>query len=112
MALPGIQIGTGITIGGGIFMGTGSPLLTTSSAQNYNANGAAGYFFRVYGPLHNNPPNANYDQIQAGWTCVQLPGSSVVSVVPDSGDNNESCTVNITGGTFVLNSFYSFQGYA
>ena len=83
---------------------------TTAGAMNYNANGTTAYFFRVYGPLHNDPGHANYDKVQAGWTCDQLPGSIVVSNVPDPGDNNESCTITITGGTFVQNTFYTFTG--
>ena len=80
--------------------------ITTPSANNYNANGTTGYFFRVYGPLHT---GEGYDRIQPGWTCVQIPGSVVVSNVPDPADNNESCTITISGGTFVLNTFYSFN---
>jgi hypothetical protein len=89
-----------------------STLLTTAGSMNYSVNGTSAYFFRVYGPLHNDPPHANYDKVQAGWTCDQLPGSVVVSNVPDSGDNNESCVITITGGTFVQNTFYTFTGYA
>ena len=80
---------------------------TTVSAMNYNANGTSAYFFRVYGPSH---PSEGYERIQPGWTCVQIPGAVVVSNVPDPGDNNESCVITITGGTFVLNTFYSFTG--
>lgn len=83
---------------------------TTAGAMNYSANGTSAYFFRVYGPLHNDPPHANYDKVQAGWTCDQIPGSVVVSNVPDPGDNNESCVITITGGTFVQNTFYTFTG--
>jgi hypothetical protein len=80
--------------------------IITSSAMNYNANGTSGYFFRVYGQLH---PSEGYERIQPGWTCVQIPGSVVVNNVPDPGDNNESCTITISGGTFVQNTFYSFS---
>jgi hypothetical protein len=83
---------------------------TTAGAMNYSANGLSAYFFRVYGPLHNDPGHANFDQVQPGWTCDQLPGSVVVSNVPDPADNNESCTITITGGTFVQNTFYTFTG--
>ena len=83
---------------------------TTAGAMNYNANGTSAYFFRVYGPLHNDPGHANFDQVQAGWTCIQIPGAVVVSNVPDPADNNESCVITITGGTFVQNTFYSFTG--
>jgi subtilisin family serine protease len=76
-----------------------------SSAANYNANGSSGYFFRVYGPLH---PSEGYDRIQPGYRVTGLPAASVVSVVPDPADNNESCTITITGGTFIQNSFYGF----
>ena len=89
-------------------IGNSTPI-TTTSAMNYNANGTSAYFFRVYGPAH---LSEGFDRIQPGWTCVQIPGSVVVSNVPDPGDNNESCVITITGGTFVLNTFYSFTGYA
>jgi subtilisin family serine protease len=76
-----------------------------ASGANYNANGSSGYFFRVYGPLH---PSEGYDRIQPGYRVTGLPDASVVSVVPDPADNNESCTITITGGTFIQNSFYGF----
>jgi hypothetical protein len=107
----GVTVGNGWDVGAGWKMGL--QVGTTAAVQNISTNpyGAYGYFFRVYGPLHNNPPYANFDQIQPGWTCVQLPGSVVVAVVPDPADNNESCTIQISGRTFVLNQFYSFTGY-
>ena len=84
--------------------------VTTAGAMNYSANGTSAYFFRVYGPLHNDPGHANFDQVQAGWTCDQILGAVVISNVPDLSDNNESCTITITGGTFVQNTFYTFSG--
>ena len=75
--------------------------------MNYASDGNVGYFFRTYGPLH---PSEGYDRIQPGWTVSGQPTWIVVSVVPDPGDNNESCVITITGGTFVLNTFYSFTG--
>jgi hypothetical protein len=88
----------------------GTLLAITAQAQNTSTNpyGAFGYFSGVYGPSHNNPPYANFDQIQPGWTVVQLPGTVVVAVTPDPADN-QSCTIEISGLTFVLNQFYSFQ---
>ena len=97
---------TGIYSAGFDELGENLTPITTVSANNYNSDGNTGYFFRTYGPLH---PSEGYDRIQAGWTCVQIPGSVVVSVVPDPDDNNESCTITITGGTFILNTFYSFN---
>jgi hypothetical protein len=88
-------------------LGTDLIPLTTSSAQAYGS-GSSSYFFRVYGPLHNNPPNANFDQIQLGWYVVGHPTWIVTSVVPDADDNNESCTITITGGSFIDVSFYGF----
>jgi hypothetical protein len=107
MALPGIAIGAGITIGSGIFMGTGGPFLTTTSAQNYAANGATMATFRVLNR------GGNWDEFFATWTngswsCVEIPGS-VVTNMTNPGD--DSPVITITGGTFVLNNFYTFQGY-
>ena len=88
-------------------LGTDLISLTTSSAQAYGS-GSSSYFFRVYGPLHNNPSNVNFDQIQLGWYVVGHPDWIVTSVVPDADDNNESCTITITGGSFIDVSFYGF----
>ena len=74
-------------------------------AVNYSANGSSGYFFRVYGPLH---PSEGYDRIQPGYRVTGLPDASVVSVEPDPNDYNESCTITITGGTFIQNIYYGF----
>jgi tetrahydrodipicolinate N-succinyltransferase len=105
----GIAIGEGISIGAGISVDAGV-FLTTSSAQNYAANGATMATFRVLNR------GGNWDEFYAGWTngtwsCVQIPGSVVVNVtIPNPGEP-DSIDITITGGTFVLNSFYSFQGY-
>ena len=85
-------------------LGTDLIPLTTSSAQAYGS-GSSSYFFRVYGPNH---PSEAFDRIQAGWNVVGHPDWIVTSVVPDAGDNNESCTITITGGSFVDVSFYAF----
>ena len=106
MALPGIQIGPGITIEGGIHVGIQIPL-TTSAAQSYSS-GASMATFRVLNR------GGNWDEFFANWTngswsCVQFPGS-VVTNMYNPGD--DSPVITITGGTFVINNFYSFQGLA
>ena len=106
MAAP-IQVGGGIDIGGGINIGPSPIILTTTAAQNYAADGATMNTFRVLNR------GGNWDQFFASWTngtwsCVQLPGSAVTNMVDNSGDDSPEIT--ITGGTFVLNNFYSFQG--
>lgn len=106
MALPGIKIEGGIEIGSGIKMGT-FPLLTTTGAQNYAADGPTMATFRVLNR------GGNWDEFFASWTngtwsCVQFPGSQVTNMY-NPGD--DSPVITITGGTFILNSTYSFQGY-
>ena len=106
MALPGIKIEGGITIENGVSMGT-FPLLTTTGAQNYAADGPTMATFRVLNR------GGNWDEFFASWTngtwsCVQFPGS-VVTNMTNPGD--DSPIITITGGTFILNSTYSFQGY-
>jgi hypothetical protein len=83
-------------------------LLTTTGAQNYAADGATMNTFRVLNR------GGNWDEFFANWTngtwtCVQIPGSVVTNMVNPGDDSPE---ITITGGTFVLNSTYSFQGYA
>jgi hypothetical protein len=104
-----ITIESGITIGSGIGMGTvGGTFLTTTGAQNYAADGPTMNTFRVLNR------GGNWDEFFANWTnstwsCVEIPGS-VVTNMTNPGD--DSPIITITGGTFVLNSSYSFQGYA
>jgi hypothetical protein len=45
-----------------------------------------------------------YDMVKPGWTVVQIPGSTVVSV------DGTSHVITITGGNFTSGSFYSFTG--
>jgi hypothetical protein len=89
-------------------MGTLLAFLTTTSAQNYAADGASMATFRVLNR------GGNWDEFFASWTngtwsCSQIPGS-VVTNMTNPGD--DSPVITITGGTFVLNNFYSFEGYA
>ena len=100
-----LTIGPGIDIGGGIKVGPNT-LLTTTSAQNYAADGSTMATFRVLNR------GGNWDEffanwINGTWSCDQLPGS-VVTNMTNPGD--DSPIITITGGTFVLNSFYSFTG--
>ena len=99
-----LTIGPGIDIGGGISVG--STVLTTTSAQNYAADGPSMATFRVLNR------GGNWDEFFAHWTngtwsCDQLSGS-VVTNMTNPGD--DSPIITITGNTFVLNSFYSFTG--
>ena len=99
---PGWEIGPGWS--------TGVELLTTSSAQNYAADGPTMATFRVLNRGGNwNEFYASYTN--GSWSCVQIPGSQVTNItVPNPGEP-DSIDITITGGTFVLNTFYSFQGY-
>ena len=107
MALPGIKIEGGITIESGVSMGT-FPLLTTTSAQNYAADGPTMSTFRILNRGGNwNEFYASYTN--GTWSCTEIPGSQVTNMY-NPGD--DSPVITITGGTFVLNSFYSFTGYA
>ena len=107
MALPGIKIEGGITIESGVSMGT-FPLLTTTSAQNYAADGPTMSTFRILNRGGNwNEFYASYTN--GTWSCTEIPGSQVTNMYNPGDDSPE---ITITGGTFVLNSFYSFTGYA
>ena len=99
-----LTIGPGIDIGGGIKVGPNTSL-TTTAAQSYSA-GASMNTFRVLNR------GGNWDEFFANWTngtwsCDQFPGSVVVNMT-NPGD--DSPIITITGGTFVLNSFYDFTG--
>jgi hypothetical protein len=101
-----LTVGAGWTVGPGWHIGP-QVFLTTSSAQNYAADGPTMATFRVLNR------GGNWDEFFASWTngtwsCVQLPGS-VVTNMTNPGD--DSPIITITGGTFVLNTFYSFEGY-
>ena len=101
-----LTVGAGWTVGPGWHIGP-QVFLTTSSAQNYAADGPTMATFRVL------TRGGNWDEFFASWTngtwsCVQLPGS-VVTNMTNPGD--DSPIITITGGTFVLNTFYSFEGY-
>jgi hypothetical protein len=83
-----------------------SSIVTTAGFAAYGG-GTSAYFFRAYGPLH---PDGAYERIQPGWTVTGNPTWIVTSVVPDSNDNNESCTITISGGSFIDTTYYSFTG--
>ena len=110
MALPGIAIGEGINIGSGIRLGLNALLpLTTTSAQNYAADGSTMATFRVLNRGGNwNEFYASYTN--GTWSCDQLPGSIVTNMTIPNPSEPDSPDITITGGTFVLNSFYSFTG--
>ena len=103
-----LTIGSGIDIGGGIKVGPNT-LLTTTSAQNYAADGPTMSTFRVLNRGGNwNEFYANYTN--GTWSCDQLPGSVVTNMTIPNPSELDSPDITITGGTFVLNSFYSFTG--
>jgi hypothetical protein len=83
-----------------------SETIITSAEQARSTTGPSSWFFRVYGASH----AARFDRIQPGWTVVAHPTWVVTSVVPDASDNNESCTITISGGSFIQNTFYVFTG--
>ena len=106
MSVP-LTVGPGIDIGGGVRVGSAASL-TTTAAQNYAADGPLMSTFRVLNR------GGNWDEFFANWTngswsCDQFPGSVVTNMV-NPGD--DSPVITITGGTFILNSFYSFTGLA
>lgn len=105
----GVTVGNGWAVGPGWKMGT-LVLLTTSSAQNYAADGPTMATFRVLNRGGNwNEFYANYTN--GTWSCVQFPGSQVTNITVPNPSEPDSIDITITGGTFVLNTFYSFQGY-
>ena len=82
--------------------------LTTTSAQSYSSGATMGTF-RVLNRGGNwNEFYASYTN--GSWSCVQLPGSVVTNITVPNPSEPDSVDVTITGGTFVLNSFYSFTG--
>jgi hypothetical protein len=106
-----ITIESGITIGSGIGMGTvGGTFLTTTGAQNYAADGPIMSTFRVLNR------GGNWDEFYANytngtWSCVEIPGSVVTNMTIPNPSEPDGPDITITGGTFVLNNSYSFQGY-
>jgi hypothetical protein len=110
MSLPqGIQIGPGWSIGPGWKLGS-IVYLTTTSAQNYAADGATMATFRVLNRGGNwNEFYASYTN--GTWSCDQLPGSVVTNMTIPNPSEPDGPDITITGGTFVLNSFYSFTGH-
>jgi hypothetical protein len=109
MAAP-LTVGSGINIGGGIRVGSAASL-TTTSAQNYAADGPVMSTFRVLNR------GGNWDDFYATWTngswsCDQLPGSIVTNMTIPNPSEPDGPDITITGGTFVLNSSYSFTGLA
>ena len=107
-----VSIGPGRSVGEGWTMGLAAqPLLTTTGAQNYAADGATMATFRVLNR------GGNWDEFYANytngtWSCVQFPGSVVINMTIHNPSEPDSPDITITGGTFILNSTYSFQGYA
>ena len=106
----GVKIGPGWEIGPGWTMGlAANPLLTTTSAQNYAADGPTMATFRVLNRGGNwNEFYASYTN--GTWSCDQLPGSLVTNMTIPNPSEPDSPDITITGGTFVLNNFYSFTG--
>ena len=110
MALPvTVSIGPGWTIGSGWKIGS-IVYLTTTGAQNYAADGATMSTFRVLNR------GGNWDEFYANWTngswsCVQFPGSVVTNMTIPNPSEPDGPDITITGGTFILNSTYSFQGH-
>jgi hypothetical protein len=101
-----VTIGAGIDIGGGINIGL-NVTLTTTAVQSYSS-GTTMATFRVLNR------GGNWDEFFANWTngswsCVQFPGSVVTNMINPGDDSPE---ITITGGSFVLSDFYSFQGLA
>ena len=100
---PGWDVGPGWTIGPRVF-------LTTTGAQNYAADGPIMSTFRVLNR------GGNWDEFYANWTngswsCVQFPGSVVTNMTIPNPSEPDGPDITITGGTFILNSSYSFQGH-
>lgn len=100
-----LRIEGGIEVGNGIRVGT-SVLLTTSGAQAYSS-GATMATFRVLNR------GGNWDEFFASWpngtwTCVDIPGSVVINMT-NPGD--DSPLITISGGSFVVNQSYTFEGY-
>jgi hypothetical protein len=80
-------------------------ILTTTSAMAYS-DGASMYTFRMLNRGGNwNEFFANWDN--GTWSCDQFPGSRVTNMT-NPGD--DSPVITISGGTFVLNTFYSLIG--
>ena len=103
-----LTIGPGIDIGGGIKVGLNASL-TTTGAQNYAADGPTMATFRVLNR------GGNWDEFYAHytngtWSCVEIPGSVVINMTIPSPSEPDSPDITITGGTFVLDSSYTFTG--
>jgi hypothetical protein len=102
-----ITLGAGITVGSGIAINAG-PFYgqNTIGVQNVaGSNDYTGFFFLGSPGGWNNDTNSpSFNDIQPGWTVVNLPGARVVSTNP--GDQ----TVTVTGGMFISGSTYAFTG--
>ena len=103
-----VTIGEGWTIGPGWQIGV-EVFLTTSGAQSYS-NGSTMATFRVLNR------GGNWDEFFASWTngtwsCVQFPGSVVTNITVPDPSEPDSIDITITGGTFVVSNYYSFEGY-
>jgi hypothetical protein len=106
-----VSIGEGWSIGPGWGMGTLLELLTTTSAQNYAADGPTMSTFRVLNR------GGNWDEFYANytngtWSCLEIPGSVVTNMTIPNPSEPDGPDITITGGTFVLNNSYTFQGDA
>ena len=105
MALPGITVGSGISVGFGTNIGLAGQyhgLDTGTPAQNVaGSNSNTATFFR--------PNNSNFGLIVPGWSVDQIPSAYVVQSVSDPNDQYTT-TVTIVGGVFTSGSSYSFMG--
>jgi hypothetical protein len=80
----------------------GTAVITTSPVQNVAGSISATGFFFLNGWLTH--PGTNIENVQVGWTCVQLPGAIVSDV------NISAETITITGDVFTPGVSYTFTG--
>ena len=105
-----LVVGSGITVESGVTISSDNLILnldaatytskTTWAQQNVSGTSTNVGFF-PYGWQTN--PN-NFNEIQVGWTCVQLAGSVVTAV----GNGTTDLTVTISGATFISGDTYTF----
>ena len=74
----------------------GKTLTTPTAHQNASGTSDTVGFFPYAWP--------EYDMVKPGWSVVQIPGSTVVSV------DGTSHVITITGGNFTSGSSYTFTG--
>ena len=75
---------------------TGKTLTTPTAQQNVSGTSDTVGFFPYGWP--------EYDMVKPGWSVVQIPESTVVSV------DGTSHVITITGGNFTSGSSYTFTG--